>query len=359
MRGGGDMVCSRWRVLPVVLGVLSSFALHATAQVGKVSARPARAPAATSGAGEVQALGAGGGLTGAGSLLVFPEFDNRNGLVSMVTLTNTSPDEDVDIEFVYRRRFDFNGDLGCEEFNRTASLTPKDTLTVPTLFHFGFQEQGYLYVFAKDDQGQASVSNFLIGQLYMLDGLDFLDWTVNPFVFQGIGDGNLTDLDGDGIRDLDGVEYESAPDRLIMPSFFGTGPQFGGELILIDITGGTEFTTTVRVSAFNDNGVGFDFPITFSCWGRFNLQDFPALDANFLDVSGDDPSELLGAPSVEMGWFSIDGQDTTSTQVTILDPAVLAVMIDRIEGSRAAELPFLVGQQTNGHLLHASPNGEF
>ncbi len=39
-----------------------------------------------------------------GSLLLYPEFDNRNGVVSVITVTNTSHEE-VIVHFVYTGRW--------------------------------------------------------------------------------------------------------------------------------------------------------------------------------------------------------------------------------------------------------------
>ena len=40
-----------------------------------------------------------------GSLLVFPEFDNRVGIVTVATVTNVSTTDDVRVHYVYYGRF--------------------------------------------------------------------------------------------------------------------------------------------------------------------------------------------------------------------------------------------------------------
>src|SRR6185295_5397046 len=94
-------------------------------------------------------------VTDPGSLLVFHEFDNRNGVFTLYTVTNVNDDTEVihgsglqsgtiDVEFVYRGRLvncpgGGPGPRGagpsaglcfieCLEFNRTHRLTPNDTL---------------------------------------------------------------------------------------------------------------------------------------------------------------------------------------------------------------------------------------
>jgi hypothetical protein len=66
---------------------------------------------------------------------------------------------------------------------------------------------------------------------------------------------------------------------------------------------------------------------------------------------------------LETGWFQLDGLVANSVSTTIIDPAILAVLVERNgsnEGpySRASELPFLNGKQTNGDLLPQTNNGE-
>ncbi|MCB9906053.1 MAG: hypothetical protein H6831_16755, partial [Planctomycetes bacterium] len=110
-----------------------------------------------------------------GSLLLYPEFDNRDGEVTLLTVTNTANSgDDVTVEFVYIGRYANCSDSGpggqacdvnCEEFNRNAVLTPNDTLTLITNYHNPQHEQGYVYVFAKDEAGEPMAHNYLIGNL--------------------------------------------------------------------------------------------------------------------------------------------------------------------------------------------------
>ncbi|MBK9129523.1 MAG: hypothetical protein IPM13_17310 [Phycisphaerales bacterium] len=131
-----------------------------------------------------------------GSLLLFPEFDNRTMNVTLLTVTNTNSDftpngtgfnGSVKIEFVYIGKYAQGGaELDCLEFNREHLLTPNDTLTLLTSAHNPGQEQGFVYAFAKNPQtGAAIVFNHLIGNLVTLNGLWSLDYSMNPVSFLG------------------------------------------------------------------------------------------------------------------------------------------------------------------------------
>lgn len=299
-----------------------------------------------------------------GSLLLYPEFDNRGGVVSLLTVTNVDCDgEDVDVEFVYIDKND------CQEFNRTERLTPCDTLTLITNAHDPNDERGYVYAFAKHPvTGQAIVHNALAGQLLIVDGLASFEYSVNPVLFKGIGNGTITDLDGDGIRDLDGVEYDMAPDQILVPRFLGQAPprpQAGGggaqsQLVLIGLTGGRAFTTRVDFLIYNDNEEAFSSEYEFYCWDKPNLLEISGVFANdFLkNWTNDDPAEVIGAPSRESGWMRIDGAVATSPVLSIADPAFYAVLVERIGPYGAADLPFEYCTQDNGDLLPTGLHGD-
>jgi len=293
-----------------------------------------------------------------GSLLLFPEFDNLAGVVTVLTATNAG-EREVRTEFVYIDSED------CSEFNRTVVLTGHDTLTLLTNTHNPGMERGFVYAFAKDpDSGKPIVYDGLIGQVMRVDGLASFEYSVDAVSFAGLGDGVLTDLDGDGVRDLDGQEYSMAPGSILVPRFLGQNlnmpPDLQSDLILIALTGGPKFTTTVDFQIYNDNEEAFSSEYTFFCWDRPNLLDISMLFENqFLkDNTNDAPNEVLGAPQVETGWFRVDGAVATSTARTILDPAIYAVLIDRIGTRGAADLPFELCSQDNGDLMAHGVNGD-
>lgn len=304
-----------------------------------------------------------------GSLLLFPEFDNRVANLTLVTVTNTNGDFTPDgltfggtikVEFVYIGKYaPGNVVLDCLEFNRTHTLTPNDTLTVLTSAHNPQQEQGYVYVFAKDKNNNAAkVFNHLIGNELTLLGIEALDYSLNPVVFNGIGNGTVTDLDGDGNRDLDGVEYEAVPEEILVPRFLGQGGAYASELILIGLSGGAAFSTIVNFWIYNDNEEAISAQYTFRCWDRAPLLSItPAFGEDYLDSIPNAAGEILGATGRESGWFRVYGDTAFSSAEQIQDPAIYAVLVEKIAGHGAADLPFeSVDLQDNGSLL---PRGIF
>ena len=298
-----------------------------------------------------------------GSLLLYPEFDNREGDMTLITITNVDCEgtsSDVDVEFV------FIDERDCSEFNTTITLTPCDTFTAITNFVNPNMEQGYFYAFAKNSDGEAITHNGLIGSSMVISGIEQFDYQVNPVAFLGMtAEGNPTDLDGDDVRDLDGVEYDHAPDTITVPRFLGQGVDAQGEgapinshLILIGLSGGQDFTTTICFDVYNDNEEPFSGEYTFYCWEKPTLLQVRGTFANsFLRTTDHDPNEILGASNRrESGWICIDGCFATSQQETIVDPAFYAVLVERISSYSVSDLPFECGRQSNGALL---PRGLF
>jgi hypothetical protein len=314
-------------------------------------------------------LTAGTALAGGhtpGSLLLFPEFDNRTANVTLVTVTNTNgsvANGTVEVEFVYIGKYDHTGaELPCLEFNRTHVLTPNDTLTVVTSAHNPQQQQGYLYVFAKDRvTHQPIVYNHLIGNVVTMQGIESVDFSMNPVSFVGIGNGVITDVDGDGNRDLDGTEYEGVPEEVYIPRFIGWNERlYRSELILVALSGGTAFTTIAGMWIYNDNEEAFSAQHSFRCWTRKSLRSLNGVfSQSFLASTNHAANEVLGYPSVETGWIRVYGQTAFSTAEQINDPALYAVLIEIVSGHGAADLPFeSVELQANGALLPNSPFGD-
>jgi hypothetical protein len=298
-----------------------------------------------------------------GSLLLFPEFDNRQANLTLLTVTNTNNDVvsgEVRVEFIYIGKYGQNGTtLDCLEFNRSHLMTANDTLSVVTSAHNPQQEQGYVYVFAKDKlTGAAKVYNHLIGNELTIQGIESVDYSLNPVSFRGIGDGSITDLDGDNNRDLDGVEYEAVPEEILVPRFLGQGGSYNSELVLLGLSGGAAFTTIVNFWIYNDNEEAFSAQYTFRCWDRVALANINgAFTESFLDSTNNAAGEIVGAPGRESGWFRVYGQTAFSTAEQIEDPAVYAVLVEKIAGHGSADLPFeSVELQDNGSLL---PRGIF
>lgn len=294
-----------------------------------------------------------------GSLLLYPQYDSRQGSLTYITVTNTNSTQGVRAEFKY-----VNGD-DCSRFDRSATLTPNDTLTVIAEFHVPDVEQGYLYVYARDlATGQPVVHNGLIGQLMILDGVEMFGIECNAVSFRGVGaDGTPTDLDSDGIRDLNGLEYEEAPGEILIPRFFGQIPgQVRSELILVALTGGKQFSTGLYFEIYNDNEVAFSREYEFQCWDRVALLDLAGATSNqFLSMLGDDdPSEVLGASgAIQAGWIRIKGEYAQSNTTVIAEPAFYAMLIESTSVDMASsDLPFEFCSKDNGDLLPSSLLGD-
>lgn len=310
----------------------------------------------------------------AGSLLVFPEFDNVTGSCTILTLTNVDYGQlgDVAVEFVY-----IDGD-SCQEFNRVEHLTPNDTISLITKAHNPQYERGYVYAFAKDSStGDPVVDNSLIGSVLVISGLESsgfpIEYGINALAFQGIGENGFTDLDDDGLRDLDGLEYGQAPDSILIPRFFGQmmgsgfefgdtngpTPYFNSSLILVSLSGGARFDTTLDFLVYNDNEEVFSTEHNFYCWDKVSLMEISSLfGTDFLaNATSHDEGEVLGATHIETGWMRIDGAEASSTSTTIIDPAFYAVLIERLGSRGGADLPFELCSQEGGVLLPRDLSG--
>ncbi len=294
-----------------------------------------------------------------GSLLLYPQFDSREGATTFVTVTNVDTQNDVEVEFYY-----VNG-ADCSHFDRRHTLTPNDTLTVLAEYHHPNAEEGYLYVFARDpDTGVPIVHNGLIGQVLILDGIEMDGLECNAVSFRGVGAHGLpTDLDQDGVRDLNGLEYEEAPGEILIPRFFGQQVgQFESELVLVALTGGDAFETLLYFEIFNDNEVLFSREHEFTCWERLPLLDLSGATSNqFLSLlEEDDPLEILGAAGAQQaGWMRIQGDLAQSNTTVIPDPAFYAVLVERNgQGRASSDLPFEACSNANGDLSPSGLNGD-
>lgn len=292
------------------------------------------------------------------SLLVYPIFDNTDGVQTVLTMTNVSA-QDVVVHAVF-----IDGD-SCQEFDRDYPLSGRDTLTATTNAMNPNFEQGYIFAYVTCN-GQPVANDVLAGQVLVLDGVEAFSYTVNAFGFQGIGDPNnlcggypRTDVDFDGVRDLDGIEYTSVPEKLLFPRFFGQDALYRSEIVLIGLTGGAAFETTVDLVIYNDNEVPFSGEHTFSCWDRRPLIEISnVFTESFLDTTFDDPEEILGDTNHEAGWLRVDGAIAQSINTFFEDPAVLGFLIESTDiSSFGADLPWGLCSQENGALLQHGNDG--
>ena len=304
-----------------------------------------------------------------GSLLVFPTFDNTRGGITLFTVTNTSDDQvngTINVEFVY-----ING-MNCQEFNRTRTLTPDDEISVLSQFDNPNMHKGYCYVFAKSHTTGAAIKfDHLIGSELVVNATTGAqsspiitgDYSLNAWSFKagaGLTEGSNTDVNGNGLRDLNNTEYEAAPDRLDVPRFLGEGgPQnANAQLALINLTGGAQFTAVVDFLVYNDNEEVFSAQYSFTCWALVELADISSVFTNdFLSTTNHSSTEIFAGPVMfnEAGWFRINGNTAFSTAAQFSDPAILGAYIESIHVAQGgAILPFGEGTQTNGSLLSHS-----
>ncbi len=299
----------------------------------------------------------GGGRNDPGSLLIFPEIDSRPGRLTFLTITNTSgAPGNIGVHFIYV------DETTCLKADANALLTPYDTLTVVTGAHAPSTQRGFCYAYARIG-GTAVSHNHLAGSLMILDGTQSTEYGMNAMVFQAMtAPGTNTDLDGDGIRDLNGIEYQAAPNRIAIPRFLGQFPapadqSFGADLVFVGLTG-TRFSTSVDFLIFNDNEEAFSGSFSFGCWARKPLLEISGAFGNaFLkNFTNQNPNEIIGMSQMESGWILLDGGVAVSPTTTVVDPAFLAVLVERGRLS-SSSLPFTLGEQTNGGLLSSSNGG--
>lgn len=291
-----------------------------------------------------------------GSLLLFPYFDNSRGQATFLTVTNSNSDFNqagqlfagtVDVEFVY-----INGE-DCLEFNRTRRLTPNDTLSVLARLDNPNQREGYVYVFAKSPLTGAAISwNWLIG-ISQVDSAVGNAVDINPYVFKAIGaQGAETDVNADGERNLDGVEYEGSPEKIQIPRFIAQGPA-ESVLVLINLTGAARFRAVVDFLVYNDNEEVFSAQYDFECWKKKELREISGVfEQGFLTTTNHNPLESI--LTAETGWMRLDGRLAYSSADSVNNPAILAALFERFNGGVTGELPFTMGTQTNGELVSQS-----
>lgn len=291
-----------------------------------------------------------------GSLMIFPEYDSRPGSYTFLTVTNVNPSESV------RVHFNFVDGEDCGTNNAYETLTPRDTITFFSSALSPTPGRGFCYAYARGITNADAIDfDYLIASQITLDGTTSSEYQLNALMFEGkTGEGNSTDLDSDGRRDLDGAEYGATPDRIAIPRFFGQidgDGQVRAELILIGLTG-TKFDTTADFLIYNDNEEVFSSQYTFDCWERVPLLAISGAFSNDFLQNGtnNDPGEIQGFPIFESGWFIMNGAVANSTAASVGQPAMLAVMVE-VSRLSAASLPYTIGEQTNGQLLSQSVSG--
>jgi len=306
-----------------------------------------------------------------GSLLVFPEWDNSfipnsdSRQQSLLTVTNTS-DLDIDVWLIF---FDPST---CEPPGDTpvtapgiVTLRPYDTYTVNIDDPSVEDHRGYAVACAVDAAGEAIARNVLIGSVVVSrDSPDELVRGIEAIAFQAVGEpGERTDVDLDGLQDLDGIEYSAAPDTISFAGFFGQcdsvgeGWGFEDHLIVIQLSETGSSVLTVDIDVRNDQGIAITDQYSFAasqCWNKELLRDVtPEVQEFVLYETANDPDAIAGWPTQEAGWLGLSGRSTASGLTE--KPAMLAILI---QGSRSARFsgyaismsPVFSGTRTTGSL---------
>ena len=295
--------------------------------------------------GPLPAAGAGGQPPA--SLLIWPEYDTRPGQLTFLTLTNVNGNTQSGAIRVHLIYVDATT---CLQTDLSLSLTPRDTVTFLANAHVPPGRRGYVYGTAREVSTNRMIDfDHLIGALLRVDGVMAQDWSVQTLGFRGkTAPGTSTDVDNDGQPDLDGVEYEKAPNRFWVPRFFGQHPEPAmrsstvSELILFQPLVGLGVTTTTAFLVWNDNEEVYSALYGFTCWTRVRpLTISGAFGQAFLEQSNHNPAEVIGMPALETGWFEVRG--TTSmgpSGQSVHNPPVLGVLVEMRPYS-AADLPFI------------------
>jgi len=267
-------------------------------------------------------------LASSGSLLVFPWFESAGARQSVLTVTNTNSNfapgqggsgfaGSVLVDFVYRE------EQTCEVFDRTRILTPNDTFTTIIGVDNPQHASGFVCLIARNPVTFAAIDfDHLVGEMTILDGATGGAWTVPPFVFRArTCPGEITDLNGNGVTDLDGFEYEAAPERLNFPRFEGQSVGRVSELILLNtetLRLGNGLSTVFQILIYNDNEEQFSSSAQFRCLLRISLEALSGMYSDiFLGSTNENPGEP-GGGGVENGWFRVRGQ-TAFTSTEALD----------------------------------------
>ncbi len=292
---------------------------------------------------------------------------NGNGVLDAIDVANGTS-EDCDRDGVPDEcemgagDQDHNGvlddcELNCVRYEKSRTLTGNDTLTLLTSADNPEQQAGYAYAYALDRALDPGGFDVFIGQMHIIDGIHTWNYAVNALDFRaGVGHRKETDIDGDGHRDLNGSEYEMAPNELLVPRFFGQSDPSNphgvfSDLVLIALSGGSYFETTVDFLVYNDNEEMFSTEHTFSCWDKVALGQISGVfsQAFLRDQTNHDPDEVFGDPTLETGWFRMSGGVASSTARSIQNPAIYGVLLERAGRVSVGDAPFEIGGRA-GHL---------
>ena len=288
------------------------------------------------------------------SLLLFPHFKTDGKNLSVITITNTGP-EDIVLRIVWI----YKDKDHCIPADTWIEMTRNDTFTFMDRDLFFEDEEGFSYVYVVDDlYSDAEVDyDYLIGQecVFTADQEEapyVVNYAINAVGFEALS------VNGDGLLELDGVEYTSAPAKLLFPRFFGqpdagsVGEAFKSKLVFVNLTGGKFFDITTKWLIFNDNEVGFSRTVQFDCWEYKKLTKISGVFENsYLLGTDHDEDEPLGFETlVETGWFYFYGEQAYYDTISIENPSAYAVLVETVGHEfGSADLPWQIEDPEFNH----------
>jgi hypothetical protein len=223
----------------------------------------------------------------------------------------------------------------CNITNRVERLTPADTLSVLTTCHNAFHpggQEGYLVISAVDPiQGEPWCFDYLVGSEFVVNASG-TTYTIEAIPFEHANKGPNGGGEGgaNGILYFDGVDYEAAPEHLIIPSFLALD---GSHLALINLTGSLQDLNKVKITLYNDNEFLLSDTFEFNCWFDQRMTTVSQIfSAKFLKSTPNDPAELditcSGSGRVETGWAFLDsiGVKTPGGEFIDSDGVILGSM---------------------------------
>ena len=322
----------------------------------------------------------GGGRT-PGSLLIYPVQYSAIGAFTFISVTNTNllPANPISLGGSTNIKFEYvnavhNPDdrfcpKGCQIFDKVEALTPADTLTVLTGCHNSagflpyyrkdstdFGSAGYVVITAQNPYAfdQDWCFNYLAGSetVFFTSGMSY---SLNAIPFQcKAGPNEPSDVNKNGLRDFDNIEYCAVADQMYLDSFLGISESY---LACVNLTGGPWDTNTLHFSIWNDNERPMSITRPFKCWFNERLSHISNLFSYaYLSFTDNDPRELDvtcdRSGDVETGWAKIDSigvRNPGGTQISddgAFVGATSAGYSSNIEGGRL--LWESVEKQTNG-----------
>lgn len=267
-----------------------------------------------------------------GSVLVFPVHDSR-ALLTVINVTNTATGSGSAVRALYRY---VNAKPSanplqagqCSTLYRSEALTPGDTVSVLSACHDGSGAAGYLTVTAQHaTAGYAIAHDHLVGSTLVVYPEGSV-YTLAPYAFRSVlPKGSPTDVDLDGLYDLDGTEYEAPPRLLFADSFLAVADT---RLVLLHLTSSMDDDVAVKLDIQNDNEFPLSMTFVFRCWFELPLQSLGGVFTQaFLVTTPDDPDELDvdcdGLGELETGWFRVRPL-VSSGLGTKPDPPVLGAL---------------------------------